>query len=931
MACLRNLPLQRTLTLMVLGICATVLFLACAVLLGFELRDFRHALVRETLAMADMLAGNSQAALSFRDDDAARGILSALHVDQEVDAARLFDRTGTTFADYRRASYMGSLPSAPSDAAPQFTTGHVTVFRPVMLDGGHIGTLYVQVSLQGMHERIAIFASVIGLVAASALFIAFILSHRLQRLISRPILGLAETAKAIARHHDYSVRAPACDDGNEIGTLTSAFNGMLERIQNQNLALREGEERARATLNAALSAVLVMDEHGDIVDWNARAEAIFGWSRTEILGHRMVDTVFPVDQRERYQSIASLIGTGGEPTPGPVEMTAIRRDGRTFPAELSTSRLIVGGTVRSCAFITDITERHEAVQRIKTQLARLALMNRITKAIGERQDLPSICQAVVHSIEEDLPVDMGTVLLRDPTGRSLRATGISGHHDASAVLAPLDQPIPIDRSGLSECLFGRLLYDPEIGGSSSGLLRVLADAGYRSCVGAPLLVESQVFGVLVVARRQTRGFTTTECDFLQQLSEQVALAAHQAQLHGALQQAYDELRQTQQAVMQQERLRALGQMASGIAHDINNAISPVVVYTELLLEKEPTLSDRARKYLGTIARAIDDVAHTVARMREFYRHREEMAQLAPVDANQMVEQVVDLTRARWSDMPQRRGVVIDVETEFTPGIPPLRGVASEIREALTNLIFNAVDAMPKGGTLTLRTRQLPTVDREQRLCIEVTDTGVGMPDDIRRRCLEPFFTTKGERGTGLGLAMVYGIARRHNAEVEIDSTVGVGTTMRLVFAVSSNGSVADADDSEQRPSERLKILLVDDDPMLANSLRDALEADGHRVVTADHGRSGIDAFRTAIDAAAPFAVVITDLGMPYVDGRVVAASVKEMLPETPVILLTGWGDRLAAEGDVPEHVDCVLSKPPNMRSLRRALAQHVRSLPDSNR
>ena len=188
------------------------------------------------------------------------------------------------------------------------------------------------------------------------------------------------------------------------------------------------------------------------------------------------------------------------------------------------------------------------------------------------------------------------------------------------------------------------------------------------------------------------------------MSEHVALAAHQTQLYEALHQAYDDLRQTQQAVMQQERLRALGQMASGIAHDINNAISPIALYTESLLESEPGLSTRARQYLETIQHAIEDVAQTVSRMKEFYRQREPQLTLTPVQLNPLIQQVIDLSRARWSNMSQQRGVSITVETELAPELPAILGIESELREALVNLVFNAVDAMPEGGTLTLRTK-----------------------------------------------------------------------------------------------------------------------------------------------------------------------------------------------------------------------------------
>ena len=299
-------------------------------------------------------------------------------------------------------------------------------------------------------------------------------------------------------------------------------------------------------------------------------------------------------------------------------------------------------------------------------------------------------------------------------------------------------------------------------------------------------MESQVFGVLITARRAPNAFSSGECEFLRQASEHTALASHQAQLYGALQRAYDDLRSSQQQVMQQERLRALGQMASGIAHDINNAISPVTLYTEALLEHEPNLSERARSQLEIIQRAVDDVAQTVARMGEFYRSREPQVSLLPVDLNRLVGQVIALTRARWSDMAQQRGAAIEVRTELAPDLPLIAAAESQIRDALVNLVFNAVDAMPDGGPLTLRTG-LSAGSHSQIVLLEVEDRGVGMDDDTRRRCLEPFFTTKGTRGTGLGLAMVYGVAQRHGANLEIESEPGKGTLVRMNFAIASAG------------------------------------------------------------------------------------------------------------------------------------------------
>jgi signal transduction histidine kinase/ActR/RegA family two-component response regulator len=475
--------------------------------------------------------------------------------------------------------------------------------------------------------------------------------------------------------------------------------------------------------------------------------------------------------------------------------------------------------------------------------------------------------------------------------------------------------IGIDANGLSRCVSGQLVHEADLPAVQFPFPQRLAGGGLTALVAAPLLVESQVFGVLIAARR-AGDFSSGECEFLRQLSEHVALAAHQSRLYTALQEAYENLHQTQQTVLQQERLRALGQMASGIAHDINNAISPISLYADSLLERETGLSSQGRGQLQTIQRAIHDVAATVARMREFYRAREPELALAPVQLNELVPQVVELTRARWSTQPLQRGITIEQHQELQPGLPAVMGAQHEIREALTNLVFNAVDAMPHGGRLTLATR----VSATGEVLVEVRDTGVGMDEDSRRRCLEPFFTTKGERGTGLGLAMVYGMAKRHGAGIEIDSAPGKGTSVRLSFRAAGAAPVQ-GDAAPVVAPRGLRILVVDDDPVLMRSLREILEQDGHEVVAAGGGQEGIDVARAQLAAGQRFSVAFTDLGMPHVDGRQVARALKAMSPQLPVILLTGWGQRLVSEGDVPEYVDLVLSKPPKLRQLREALAR----------
>jgi signal transduction histidine kinase/ActR/RegA family two-component response regulator len=791
--------------------CGAVMLTASVAYCVYDYLAYRQQTLRNLATLNGALAANVTAALAFENPDDAREILTAFKTEPHVRAALLYNVKGSLFASY---------PASSADTAGvslkdgyRFEQGFLVGVQPVVQNGRRLGTLYVKSDIGAVLERLGNFALISGLVLVLSCGVAYLVSMRLQRQISRPILDLMETATSISESRDYALRAPPSPSGgHELGMLTQAFNRMVGRIES-------------------------------------------------------------------------------------------------------------------------------AQTRLQSQLNRLDLLHRITRAIGERQDLASIFLVVLRNLEDELPIDFGCVCLYDGTADSdslsLATLGARSHERAAALGLEERARVPIDQNGLARCVSGQLVYEPNVTEIRFPFPQRFAKAGLRSLVLAPLLVESRVFGVVVVAREGAEAFSSAECEFLRHLSEHVALAAHQSQLVSALQRAYDDLRQSQQTVMQQERLRALGQMASGIAHDINNAISPISLYTESLLEREPGLSERTRSCLTTIQTAIDDVAETVARMREFYRPREPEITLSKVELNRLVEQVIELTRARWSDVPLQKGIMIRLESDLAEDLPAIMGSEAEIRDALTNLIFNAVDAMPEGGTIKARTFHVaasPAEDIDAQVCVEVTDTGIGMNEETRRRCLEPFYTTKGERGTGLGLAMVYGMVQRHSAELEIDSAVGTGTTVRLAFVPMQTALPVDSHRPENTGLlKSLHLLLVDDDPLIIKTVQDVLERDGHRVTAADGGENGINAFLAARVRGMHFDAVITDLGMPYVDGRRVAAAIKAASPETPVIMLTGWGRRMVAENEIPPHVDRVLSKPPKLVELRATLGELTQPKPDAQR
>ncbi len=379
-----------------------------------------------------------------------------------------------------------------------------------------------------------------------------------------------------------------------------------------------------------------------------------------------------------------------------------------------------------------------------------------------------------------------------------------------------------------------------------------------------------------------------------------------------LEQALTELRRTQAQVAQEERLRALGQLASGIAHDFNNALVPISGFSELLLAQPQYQQDKKKltEYLRGINTAAQDAAGVVSRLREFYRKREGETDHLPVKLHDIVAQAISLTQPRWKDEAEAASIAIDIETDLQEG-PPILGNEAELREVLVNLILNAVDAMLNGGTITIRTR----LDGKDAV-VEVSDTGVGMSEDVRQRCFEPFFSTKGKGGTGMGLAMVYGTIQRHEGTIDVESEQGKGTTF-FIRLPARKARKAKTKKKAPASTTPLHVLLVDDEPSVLQVVTAFLTSDGHTVETATNGREGLEKLR-----AGTLDLVVTDRAMPGMSGDQLAAAIKTIRP-TPVILLTGFGDMMHVTGEKPAGVDLIVSKPVSLAALRQAVAKVI--------
>jgi len=336
-------------------------------------------------------------------------------------------------------------------------------------------------------------------------------------------------------------------------------------------------------------------------------------------------------------------------------------------------------------------------------------------------------------------------------------------------------------------------------------------------------------------------------------------------------------RELETQMHQSEKLTALGQVAGGIAHDFNNLLQAILGYSQLMT-KNMGNADVVRRGLSVIETAATGGAETVRRIQKFARLRPDEP-FVSVEINQVIQDAVAITRPRWEERVAKGGVPLRLDLRLTP-LPAVMGRPSELNEVITNLILNAIDAMPEGGTLGIYTRP----EGDEHVVLTVTDTGMGMPEHVRTRIFDPFFTTKGEVGTGLGLSVSFSIIQRHSGEMRVESQAGRGTTFTIVLPVGMAEVQAPAGPETVMGTRRGRILLVDNEFPVMTILGEMLTEAGHHVLPV---ASGAEAMRVFVPGG--FDLVLTNLGMTGMTGWDVAERIRASDPRVPVVFITGWG------------------------------------------
>jgi signal transduction histidine kinase/ActR/RegA family two-component response regulator len=455
---------------------------------------------------------------------------------------------------------------------------------------------------------------------------------------------------------------------------------------------------------------------------------------------------------------------------------------------------------------------------------------------------------------------------------------------------------------------GEAFYTPDV---SKDQRYVSGGSSIKSEAVFPLKVRDQIFGVLNIESDELNGFDEEELKVLSSFASQMSISIENAELFSDLKKTLQELKHAQDQIIQTEKLRAMGEMASGVAHDFNNVLAVILGNIQLLLHQLDRLNlEEIREGLKVIEHSSKDGAETVRRIQEFTGVRRDK-EFTSLSLNEIVKEVVTITQPRWRDQTQKRGIQIELTTQMGD-VPIIMGNPPELREVLTNILFNAIDAMPKGGKLSVVTQP----QAEDWVEVRISDTGIGMTEEVKKRVFDPFFTTKGVTNSGLGMSVSYGIVKRHGGEILIESEPGKGTTFIIHLPTGYEEETVVKEVIPIKESQQARVLVIDDEDSIRDILSRILETKGHQVVVASNGEEGIERFKSE-----PFDLVFTDLGMPKLSGWDVGKAIKGINPKIPIAMITGWGVELDKEKLKESGIDLIVSKPFNFNQVIRAVSE----------
>ncbi len=550
-----------------------------------------------------------------------------------------------------------------------------------------------------------------------------------------------------------------------------------------------------------------------------------------------------------------------------------------------------------------LIEERSATNALEKQLQELKDLFEVSCLVNSKADLPTILDTVTKDIIHCLQADQSSLIFYNPNTDKLECVAAYGL-DADKIKG---RELELGQSVTGWVIKKNqpLLLQEDIDPSSyNGYVE--KDRNITSALCTPLRVNGLVKGVLNVNLiNRSRKFNENDLQLVSIFAESAGLAIEKASLH-------QELKERMNQLIQTEKFKAVGKLISALMHDFNNFLSIIIGRAQLLSVQ--TRDNNLAKHIEAIIKVSTQAADIIQRMNQFGMPIPEK-EFKNLDLNQVIKEAVELTRSKWNEWSRLRGIKIDIDSSLAQ-LSPVFGNPAELREVLINMILNSIDALPKGGKISLRTWQ-----EEENVFLSVKDNGLGMNEDAKKKIFEPFFSTKPEKGNGLGMTVAYSIILQHNGKIAVESEEGKGTTFIIKLPLSRVKEEGEAQVIEQ-PEGKVKVLLIEDDEDLQGVLVDMLSEKGYEVKVACSGTEGMSLMK--LDK---YDVIITDLGISGMTGWDFAEGAKEINPRIPVILVTGWGDQILTQEAKDLGVEVVLSKPIKRENLERAIARALKQKP----
>ena len=899
MISIRNLRIRSKVVLVTMMTAGAALLLAGGALLWFEVSDFKERIEGDVASIGNVIAANSVAAVSFSDEDAATEMLVALRAEPKVLAARIYSESGSTLATYRRVGFNLSLAESPGADGFARSENRLTYFAPIQdsREQRRVGTIFLEANFDELRNRLTAFVKLLGLVLAASGFVALALSAALQRYIAGPIVQLASAMKLVSSERDYALRVPQISR-DELGELVAGFNAMLGQIESRDEALERAREslekrveerttelrlevgeRRRAernlahslslmiaTLDSTADGILVVDRYGEIVSINRKF--IEMWRIPEKLANARED-------RELLAFAASQI-----------------KDPTTFVERVS--KLYDDPTIETFDIIDFVDgrrfERYSLPHRVEGECVGRVWSFR---DISER----TAADARIHEQASLLDLAQDAIIVRDMEDMMLfwnkGAERLLGWPSKEAVGTKLDIVSRNDADRFAEAKRSVLA----LGEWAGELTHLDRD-------GREVRTESR-WTLLRDSEGQPKAALTINTD----VTERKKLEAQ---------------------FLRAQRMESIGTLAGGIAHDLNNMLSPILVSVDLLRAQE--LGRDTDSLLELIENSAERGAGLVRQILHFARGAE--GKRIPVALDRVIRDVWKIARDTFPKNIQ----IADFEP--APDLWMAKGDATLLHQVVLNLCVNARDAMPEGGTLRIEAenfqsrgcaadlRTAPAVG--PHVVIRVTDTGTGIPADVRDKIFEPFFTTKDiGQGTGLGLSTSIAIIKGHEGLIDCESEVGRGTTFTVCLPAFPAGEQVDSVEVATLPTgESELILLVDDDESIRLVIKQTLEFFGYRVIAVADGFAAIETFRRSRH---DISIVITDMMMPGMDGAATIRGLKEIDEGVRIIAASGLMSDARALAAAEAGAVAFLPKPYSAKVLLRTVRQllPIREIRDS--